>query len=92
MGKSLGTDLEKQKLTLPLIRLLDQLPESEATQVRELLTHPDEQTRAALAPYLETSDAIVVGDTIDSIALEGEEDVLGLVADRVAAWNEVLGQ
>jgi peptidyl-prolyl cis-trans isomerase B (cyclophilin B) len=37
-------------------------------------------------------DAIVVGDTIDSIALEGEEDVLGLVADRVAAWNEVLGQ
>jgi peptidyl-prolyl cis-trans isomerase B (cyclophilin B) len=37
-------------------------------------------------------DAIVVGDTIDSIALEGEEGVLGLVADRVAAWNEVLGQ
>ena len=37
-------------------------------------------------------DAIVVGDTIDSIALEGEESVLDLVADRVAAWNEVLGQ
>ena len=37
-------------------------------------------------------DAIVVGDSIESIALEGEEDVLDLVADRVAAWNEVLGQ
>jgi len=37
-------------------------------------------------------DAIVVGDSIDSIALEGEEGVLDLVADRVAAWNEVLGQ
>ena len=37
-------------------------------------------------------DAIVVGDTIDSIALEGEEAVLERVADRVAAWNEVLGQ
>ena len=37
-------------------------------------------------------DAIVVGDTIDSIALEGEDAVLELVSDRVAAWNEVLGQ
>ena len=37
-------------------------------------------------------DAIVVGDSIDSITLEGEEGVLDLVADRVAAWNEVLGQ
>jgi peptidyl-prolyl cis-trans isomerase B (cyclophilin B) len=37
-------------------------------------------------------DAIVVGDAIDSITLEGEEGVLERVADRVAAWNEVLGQ
>lgn len=57
-GKSLGTDLEKQKLTLPLIRLLDQSEEPEATHVRELLAHPDEHTRAALVPYLEASDAV----------------------------------
>ena len=36
-------------------------------------------------------DAIVVGDTIVGIDLEGEESVLESQADRVSAWNEVLG-
>jgi len=36
-------------------------------------------------------DAIVVGDTIESIDLKGEEGVLASQADRVSAWNEVLG-
>jgi peptidyl-prolyl cis-trans isomerase B (cyclophilin B) len=39
----------------------------------------------------EVVDAIAVGDTIASITLEGEEDVLQLQADRVSGWNEVLG-
>jgi octaprenyl-diphosphate synthase len=57
-GKTLGSDLEKQKLTLPLIRLLRQLPESDAIAVRQLLAHPMESTRERLTPYFERSDAI----------------------------------
>ena len=39
----LGTDLEKQKLTLPLIRLLANSPSGVATRVRRILAepHPD---------------------------------------------------
>lgn len=57
-GKTLGSDLDKQKLTLPLIRLLTQLPEADAAAVRQLLSHPDETTRAKLAPYFERTDAL----------------------------------
>jgi len=35
-------------------------------------------------------DAIAVGDTIDSITLEGEDAVLADQAGRVEAWNKVL--
>src|SRR5205823_6308748 len=35
-GKSLGTDLEKQKLTLPLIRLLETAESSTASSVRRM--------------------------------------------------------
>lgn len=57
-GKSLGTDLKKQKLTLPLIHLLAQAPPRRRDEIRELLAHPDEQTRAALRPDLERSGAL----------------------------------
>lgn len=57
-GKSLGTDFEKQKLTLPLIRLLQQSPDSEVPRIRELLTRPDSDAWAELAGYLERCDAI----------------------------------
>ena len=36
-------------------------------------------------------DAIVVGDTISSIEIEGGDAVLESQSDRVSAWNEVLG-
>ena len=35
-------------------------------------------------------DAIVMGDTIESIALSGEDAVLESQADRVKAWNDSL--
>lgn len=35
-------------------------------------------------------DAIVAGDILESITLEGEEAVLADQADRVKAWNDVL--
>jgi peptidyl-prolyl cis-trans isomerase B (cyclophilin B) len=36
-------------------------------------------------------DAIAVGDTIESIELEGAEAVLESQAERIDAWNQVLG-
>lgn len=57
-GKTLGSDLGKQKLTLPLIRLLTQLPDSDAVAVRQLLAHPDDATREKLVPFLERTDSL----------------------------------
>jgi octaprenyl-diphosphate synthase len=57
-GKSLGSDVEKQKLTLPLIRLLATATEPDASEIRQLLLHPEEDTRKRLAPYFERSDAL----------------------------------
>jgi len=41
VGKSLGTDLEKGKLTLPVIRLLRGLPERRRRELQELISSPD---------------------------------------------------
>lgn len=56
-GKSLGSDLQKQKLTLPLIRLLSTASDSDAAEIRQILSHPDGTTRSRLTPYFERSDA-----------------------------------
>jgi octaprenyl-diphosphate synthase len=57
-GKSLGTDFEKQKLTLPLIHLLAQATPTDAARIRHLLTHPDERSRQELQGFLGRSDSI----------------------------------
>lgn len=57
-GKTLGTDLEKQKLTLPVIRLLSTASDKDRDAIRRVLTHPNEATRTALEPFLSKSDAI----------------------------------
>ena len=36
-------------------------------------------------------DAIVMDDILESIELEGEEAILAAQAERVSAWNEILG-
>ena len=36
-------------------------------------------------------DAVGVGDTIVSVELEGEEEILQAQADRISGWNAVLG-
>ncbi len=57
-GKTLGTDLEKQKLTLPIIRLLNTAPPEVASEVRTLLTETTPESRRRLCPYLESSGAL----------------------------------
>lgn len=51
-GKSLGTDMLQQKLTLPIIRMLQAAPTEVARQARHLLLHPTADSRPQLAGLL----------------------------------------
>lgn len=57
-GKSLGTDLLKQKPTLPLIRLLSELDPEPRAELVAVLSRPEDDHRDALRLQLERSDAI----------------------------------
>ncbi len=52
-GKSLGTDLEKQKLTLPVIRLLETADSATVANVRQMLGEARAECRKQLIPLLE---------------------------------------
>jgi octaprenyl-diphosphate synthase len=57
-GKSLGTDLAKQKATLPLIRLLDRVPAADRAEILGILTRGDNHRMEALRPWYRDTDAI----------------------------------
>ncbi len=57
-GKSLGTDLEKQKLTLPMIYLLRLVKPEVAAEIRRLLGEARADHRRLIRPYLESTGAI----------------------------------
>jgi octaprenyl-diphosphate synthase len=57
-GKSLGTDLEKQKLTLPLIYLLQVVEPDVAVTLRRVLAEAKADRRKQLRPYLESTGAL----------------------------------
>jgi octaprenyl-diphosphate synthase len=70
-GKSLGTDLQKQKLTLPIIHLLQQASPEDAAQIRELLANPQPDTSAKLEEFFEQYDVLnyVLGRASEYTAL-----------------------
>jgi octaprenyl-diphosphate synthase len=57
-GKSLGTDLDQLKLTLPLIHLLGRAPETTGIRLRQILAAPGNHKRETLFPYLNESGAL----------------------------------
>ncbi len=57
-GKSLGTDLAKRKPTLPIIRLLSQVPSPQRIEVMAILCRENDHCAEALAPWFERCDAI----------------------------------
>jgi octaprenyl-diphosphate synthase len=57
-GKSLGTDLDQQKPTLPIIRMLAQLSHDERNAVVAMLQSPDLDRQSELGPWLARTDAI----------------------------------
>ncbi len=58
VGKSLGTDLVKQKPTLPLIRLLNCINGRERDEVLAILSRSGNHHREALLPWLGRVDAV----------------------------------
>ncbi len=78
-GKTLGSDLDKQKLTLPLIRLLATASDADAAEVRRLLVQPDETTRQQLTPYFDRSDAFeYTRKRAQGLAAEARQQLDGL--------------
>lgn len=57
-GKTLGSDLEQQKLTLPLIRLLSQFDDARRGQAVEQLQNANGHGRTLLEDWFEQSDAL----------------------------------
>jgi octaprenyl-diphosphate synthase len=57
-GKSLGTDLLKQKATLPLIRLLNTMADHDRTELVSVLSRSENHHRDVLRPWFERHDAI----------------------------------
>jgi octaprenyl-diphosphate synthase len=57
-GKSLGTDLEQQKLTLPVIHLLATGGPGQVEVAREILRHPSADQRRALLPLLTETESL----------------------------------
>jgi octaprenyl-diphosphate synthase len=58
VGKSLGTDLLKQKATLPLIRLLRMASPTERVELTAALSQTDNHRREILRPWFARYDAI----------------------------------
>lgn len=57
VGKTLGTDIEQGKTTLPIIRLLDEASVDERREIESILHGPIEDRAERILPLLEESDA-----------------------------------
>jgi len=57
-GKSLGSDFEKQKLTLPVIHLMANSSPARCQRVRDLLQNPSKEARLELRGLLDQSDSV----------------------------------
>ncbi len=58
VGKSLGTDLAKHRMTLPWIELRDSLNPSQQQELRELLETPNDENMATLLDWLQRSGSL----------------------------------
>ncbi len=99
-GKSLGTDLEKEKATLPLIRLLSQCDDAERQTLVDLLHRGGPPARHALASRLQAGDGLsytrscaaafarAARDTLAGIPWSPSRDVLAQLTELVITRAE----
>jgi octaprenyl-diphosphate synthase len=81
-GKTLGTDLEQQKLTLPLIYMLATLPTDEATNLRSVLANGRPKRAAVTAALTRTGAVEYAREQAESLATEAAGELDGLPASE----------
>src|SRR5205823_6836137 len=87
-GKTLGTDLEQQKLTLPIIRMFDAVPAAEAARLRQLLAEGGPHRREQIAAALAQTDAVSYArPRAERFAAEAGEELMGLAP---SAYRDIL--
>lgn len=57
VGKTLGTDIAQGKITLPLIRLMETVDDSQRKELHKILSGPVDQRVERILPWLHNSDA-----------------------------------
>jgi octaprenyl-diphosphate synthase len=78
-GKSLGTDLDQRKLTLPLIHLLRQGPPATSDRLRQVLNSPGNHNREALAPFWQEAGSLdYARQRADQLARQARAELDGL--------------
>jgi octaprenyl-diphosphate synthase len=83
-GKSLGTDLAKQKTTLPLIRLLAQASSQDRESILSRLSASGNHHRDLLRPWFDRSDAIAYArDRASWYARAAAEEIETLPRDSI---------
>jgi octaprenyl-diphosphate synthase len=87
-GKTLGTDLEQQKLTLPVIHCLSRLPAAEADRLRDTIRAGDDPAvRAALR---RTESLAFARGRADELARAARAELAGLPHSDARAVLEAL--
>lgn len=84
MGKSLNSDIQKGKLTLPLIHLVNQLPKNELEAARELIfQYKVNETKNAIVELLTEHDAVEYAfNTARKIVKQAQEEIAPLPNSR----------
>ncbi len=77
-GKTLGTDLEQQKLTLPLIHMLARVPAEEAARLRQVLRSGTPKRTALLAALERTDAAAYARRRAEALAAQAADELDGL--------------
>ena len=92
-GKTLGTDLDQQKLTLPIIHALNELPPAGAERFRDLLrgTHPDKPLRV-LATLRETDALNYAKQRADEFAAAAQAALATLPRSDARAVLEAMAR
>jgi octaprenyl-diphosphate synthase len=83
-GKSLGTDVLKQKATLPLIRLLNQVDKSQRAELVAMLTEPSPSIRDTLRCWLQRNDAIGYAQQKATCCVRRAKDALNILPESPA--------
>lgn len=100
MGKSLGTDLAKQKLTLPLIRLLAESTSDQRAAIVETLRSPTRTAPQQIQSQLQSSHALAYAhdkarayaagarEELDDLPPGAARDVLALMTELVVSRQD----